>query len=222
MPAHFKISLIVEGDGELKAAPKLLSKTLLHIERYDVSPGLTQNAGGRHVLLRTVKRHPKDKCLEDFIKRAYDYTEDDAVIVMLDSEGDCPVTLAKQLAARVVAHGARRPTAIVVAHRMYEAWFLACGPAFVGKALLGCPAFGEDFVVLDSSDETTRGPKTHIKEHLPRDRGYKETQDQEILTSWVDIEMARQNSRSFQRFLDAVRELLSAIDAGTRDVTPRT
>lgn len=221
MPARFKIGLIVEGDGELKAAPKLLSKALLHIERYDVSPGRTQNTGGRAKLLRSERRSAKDRRFEDYIERAYREPNEDAVLVLLDADNDCPVTLAKQLASRVIAYGARRPTAIVVAHRMYEAWFLACGPALVGCALPGCPAFDETFVVPNSSDKTTRGPKAHIEKHLPRDRGYKETQDPEILTSWLDIEMARQNSRSFQRFLSAVQQLLSAIDDGTSDVTPR-
>lgn len=213
MPSVSKIGLIVEGDGEADAAPTLLMRSLHHLKRYDVFCGLTQNAGGRAKLTR-------HNGLEKFVERAY-HRGDAAVLVILDADNDCPVTLAKQLAARILAQGARCPTAIVVAHRMYEAWFLACGPALVGRALPGCPAFDETFVVPNGSDEATRGPKAHIEKHLPPSRCYKERQDQKILTGWLDIEMASANSRSFRRFLNAVQQLLVAVKNEERTVTPK-
>lgn len=213
MPKNSKIGLIVEGDGEADAVATLLVRSLHHIGRYDVFSGLVQNSGGRAKLTRA-------QGLEKFVARAYYEPDNAAVLVLLDADNDCPVTLAQELAARIVAQGARRPTAIVVAHRMYESWFLACGPVYVGKSLPGRPAFDQKFVVPDPRDATTRGPKAHIEKCLPGNTQYKETQDQRIMTSWMDIEMASANSRSFRRWMDALSQLLAAIDENTNSVTP--
>ena len=214
MLARAKIGLIVEGDGELDAAPTLLVRALQHLGRHDAFCGLTQNAGGRFKLTRA-------QGLEKFVERAYREPNDAALLILIDSEGECPATLARALAARIETHGARRPTAVVVAHRMYEAWFVACGPALVGRALPSRPAFGAGLAVAGNDGESVRDAKAHLNQQLPRERPYKETQDQKTLTRWLDLEMAASNSRSFRRFLDAVSQLLDAIDNQTRDVTPR-
>ena len=103
---------------------------------------------------------------------------------------------------------------------MYEAWFLACGPVFVGKSLPGRPAFDEKFVIFNVHDAATRGPKAHIEKCLPIKTQYKETQDQKIMTSWMNIEMTLTNSRSFRRWMGALNQLLVAIDENTNNVTP--
>jgi hypothetical protein len=56
---------------------------------------------------------------------------------------------------------------------------------------------------------------------LPRDNSiYSPTLDQAVLTRLIDLEMARQNSRSFRRLCKAVMQVVDAMDQGQTIVTP--
>lgn len=207
-----KIVPIVEGHGEVDAVPALLSRALLHFERYDIFAAASLNAHGRGNLTSL-------NGLERLLEVAYRQPNCAGVLVLLDSEGECPKELAQTLTARIRQHGARFPTVLVLAHTMYEVWFVACASLLAGQTVGNRDAFAGDLQTpLDP--ETIKDAKSWIDSQMPRSRPYKETEDQVALTRLIDFEVASANSRSFRRLLHAVEELLEAIDRGETTITP--
>lgn len=81
---------IVEGDGEVKALPHLLRRVLgERHERYDIRIQRPINSHGVGSIRKNIKQ---------FLDYAKKYPECDAVLVLLDSDGDCPRLLAADLA----------------------------------------------------------------------------------------------------------------------------
>jgi hypothetical protein len=201
-----KIVPIVEGDGEITAVPSLIRRSLQESGRFDIQIARAKNAHGRGNLTRVGG-------LEKFVEYAWKEPDCGAIMIFLDSEGDCPVELARELSDRIGAMGIIFPVAIVIAHRMYESWFLASIESLRGNFDL--PAH------LDPPDdpEEVGNPKAWLNDHFPSGRGYKETIDQDSMTWLIDFALA-QRARSFQRFQHALEEVLEAIDSGEIILTP--
>nr|GFB77492.1 hypothetical protein [Tanacetum cinerariifolium] len=113
------LQLLVEGEGDMQAAPVLLRR-LLHEEhqRYDwqVDPKHTMKVWGLHKLRQNL---PK------FIEHLRGKSCDGAMI-LLDLEDQLPCQEAPALAEEIAAlQSLPFPVVIVFACREYEAWFLA-------------------------------------------------------------------------------------------------
>lgn len=205
-----RIVPIVEGDGEVTAVPALLRKILAVSMRYDIEITRPKNANGRTNLT-------KNGGLERFIRLAWKELGNGprygAILILLDAEGECPLEIARGLSNRVQTMGIAFPVVIVVANNMYEAWFLASIQSIAGQ--LDLPTG----IQPPTDPEAVGNPKSWINRHFPRDRAYKETQDQEAMSHRIDLGLASR-SRSFQRLLHAVDEALQAIDRGESIVTP--
>ena len=185
---------IVEGPGDQDAAPVLLRR-VLH-ERMGV-----------HDLQVMRPKKAKDKGnlikrLEDFLGYARIAPGCAAILVLLDTERDCPRELGNQLARRASAAGVGIPIAVVCATREYENWFLAADSDFTGEV--------EEF----------GGAKDWLSRNMPTGLKYRETKHQASLSATMDIEAAFEASRSFRRLCSAVEELVDCIDTGTVNVTP--
>ena len=111
------------------------------------------------------------------------------------------------------------PVAIVCAHHMYEAWFIASLDSPSGEKIMCKLALSED-AEYEGDVESIRSPKRWIEVRMPRDKSYKETVDQAGLSYFIDIEHTRRRSRSFRRFCHAVEELVEGVGLGERAVTP--
>ncbi|HMY75917.1 MAG TPA: DUF4276 family protein, partial [Blastocatellia bacterium] len=180
--------------------------------RYDVQVAVPKNAHGRSNL-------QKPDGLERFLKHAWKERECGAVLILLDAEGECPVTIARDFSRRAAALGLLHPVVIVCARRMYEAWFLASLETIAGKDLAGRTALLD--VPLPASDvESISNPKSVLNDRFPKGRIYKETEDQEAMTRLLDTTLAKERSRSFRRLCHAVEQALKAIEAGAKIVTP--
>ena len=202
-----KIVPIVEGDGEVTAVPVLLRKILTRDLRFDVQIARPKSANGRTNLI-------KEGGLERFIRYAWKERDCGAFLILLDAENECPEDIARDFSKRAEALGVLFPVVIVVAKRMYEAWILASISTIAGR--LDVP-FG---LTPPADVEAVPNPKKWIDERLPPGRAYKETQDQEAMTVFMDLALAR-SARSFRRLEHGVQEALDAIDAGARMITPR-
>lgn len=207
-----KIVPIVEGDGEIGAVPILLARILNDLQRWDVHVATPKNAHGRTNLT-------KPGGIERFTRYALMEPQCAAISIIVDSEGACPRDLALELGSRVATIAPNRPVAIICAHRMYEAWFLASMETIAGRDLDGQPG------VVDGSHapadaESVANPKAWITSHMPTGRSYKETEDQAPLTRLMNMDLARHGSRSFRRMWHAVEELVDAIDGMSVRITP--
>jgi len=204
---------IVEGPGDVEAAPVLLRKILSeHLRSHDITVAKPKKAGGRSALDRAGG-------VEKFIEYAAVTPDCGAILVLVDADDDCAPEWAKQISVRCYQLGINVPIAIVCAVREYEAWFLASLDSIRGIPIRGSFAFKED-AVYDGDLEALSGVKEWISHQLPPGRAYKETTDQASMTALIDIPLAISNSRSFRRLCHAVEELQAAMDSGSAITSP--
>ncbi len=204
-PAHPQIfSCIVEGHGEIDALPELIRRVASLVQPEQV------------VLCPSPLRVKRDRFLkfdqeEDFarylglaagkMRRA-----GDSVFILLDSEGECPVTYAQDIltnARQVIGHV---PIHVILAHHMYENWFVAAGNSISGQQ-------GLQAALTAPQDPENRSGKGWIKSNLESGRKYTEPIDQPILTKHFDLEEAMA-CRSFRK---CRREIESALVSGNYD-----
>ena len=207
-----KIVPIVEGDGEMTAAPILFRKLLDEMNRYDIQVASPKNAHGRGNLQKT-------DGLEKFVKYAWKEPDCGAIVILLDAEQECPKVIAKDFSQRIIALGVLYPVVIACAKRMYETWFLASMETIVGKDLNGRPGLANKNLTI-SDVESIKGPKGWLNDLFPPGRAYRETADQEAMTRLLDTSLAKERSRSFCRLCHALEQALEAIDKGSKIVTP--
>ena len=189
------IASIVEGDGEVRALPKLLHR-------------IAAELGAPNLLTPTPMRIPRGKItIVGGIERvvaaeALRVSAKGGVLVLLDADDDCPAEFGPFLLARAQAVRPDKRVSVVLANREFEAWFLAAAPSLAGQ--FGFPA---DFVRPRNS-ETPRDCKGLLTKARPKGQPYKETVDQAPLASAFDLKMAREHSDSFDKFYREVSRLL--------------
>lgn len=194
---------MVEGDGDVDALPELLNRILSQrFNRYDIvvpqGKSKVVKANGRQKLINK---------LEKFLQHAQNKPNCGAILVLVDTDKDCPVTLAQQLNQRCESIGARCPVQVVCAHRSYESWFLASLDTIRGQNGIACTA------VLHCEVEDVARPKHWLNGQMPPGQAYKETIHQGTLSRRIDLDLAYRNSRSFRRLFHAMEELLGAIES---------
>ena len=190
---------VVEGPGDVSAFPSLLGRILW--ERYERTDVIVAQG---NMVVRANGRQNLENKLERFLGHAQNKPECDAILILLDTDGDCPVQLAQGLLHRCEQMGLTRPVEIVCAHRSYESWFLASLDTIKGQR--GIP----DTAALSQDAEGIPNPKQWLTDQMPSGQAYKETTHQASLTQHIDIDMAHNNSRSFRRLCHALELLLDS------------
>ncbi len=195
---------IVEGDGDVAALPQLLMRILSErCERYDVVV-----AQGKGKVVKANGRQTLERKFDKFLKHAQNKPDCGAILVLIDSDDDCPVDLAQALSERCSEVGVRCPVQIVCARRSYESWFLASLGSIRGE----CGVSGD--AALSDDAEEARNPKRWLSERMPQGQAYKETIHQASLSAAIDLDLAYGNSRSFRRLCHAVEQLSDALASG--------
>jgi hypothetical protein len=190
------IALIVEGDGEVRALPKLLHR-------------IAQEKGLAGLLTPTPMRVSRGKLtcpggIERVVAAmAVRVTGAGGVLVLLDADDDCPAELGPQLLARARKARPDKQVAVVLANREFEAWYLAAAPSLAGKH-----GFPKSFPA-PADPEVPRNCKGVLTRARAAGHPYKETVDQAALASVFDLEMARTASPSFGKFCRDVAMLLA-------------
>ncbi|WP_303786285.1 DUF4276 family protein [Azovibrio restrictus] len=192
---------IVEGDGEVRALPALLRRIASRLGRYDVT-------------IQTPIRVHRDKFLNDshefrrMLRLASTKARDGRVMVLLDADDDCPVTL-----MRKIKEGARsiipvsQSLSVVIAQKEYEAWLLAAADSLAGQR--GLPVD----LVAPPNPESIRNAKGWLSERIANGR-YHEVSDQAAFSATFDIDQALAASRSFRKFYKECEEALRSGSAG--------
>ena len=192
---------LVEGEGDQKAVPSLIHKVLSDLNRWDWY-------GGETIRVRSLGKLRKQ--LEWYLWSAVKINNCAALLILLDSDDGCPKKEALTLAEEIRPLNLPVPVAIVFARREYEAWFLASLPSIAGHS--GLPAN----IVYKGEVEEKRDAKGWLKAQMKRNQGYDPIKHQKKFTSLIDLELAHENSRSFQRLYHAIEQLLEALDTGER------
>jgi hypothetical protein len=190
------IICLVEGEGDEKAVPALITKVLRDIERWDWYVGSPIKVSGLGKLRKRLKL---------YLSRAAQRKNCAAILILIDLDDGCPKKEAERLASEIRSLNLALPVAIVFAHREYEAWFLASLPTIAGHYNLPSD------IVYEKEVESKRDVKGWFQKQMSGQR-YSPTSHQKKFTSLIDLELAYEKSRSFRRLYDAIEELLEAAD----------
>jgi hypothetical protein len=188
------VASIVEGDGEVRALPKLLFRLAREYAVMDlrVPPPMRVPRGSLTVpggIEREVSASAKR------VNTA------GGVLVLLDADDDCPAELGPALLTRAQAARPDVRVSVVLANREFEAWFVAAAQSLAGKH--GFP----DDLAAPADAEKIRGAKEWLAQHRASPGTYKPTVDQAPLASAFDLIAARNGSASFDKFCREVKSL---------------
>lgn len=199
------ISCIVEGKGEVVALPILIRRIRERIAPelwVDVpQPVLTD----RSKIVRQghiAQTGEFERALRLAIAKL---NGPGAILILLDSDDDCPAQLGPALLQEAKRLRADVPIVTIFAHREYEAWFLAAAESLRG--VRGLP----DNLETPSEPESIRGTKEWLTKHLPSGQKYSPTVDQAALTAQFDLELALERSASFRKLYRDVESLLNQL-----------
>jgi len=200
------IQPIVEGHGEVEAAPVLLRRLVNEAKVFDLKVGkpIRKNRSelvNRESLLKAVKvALLKPGCR--------------AILILFDSDDDCPKDLAGTVEGWAKQEARNVPCAVVMAHREYEAWFLASIESLRGKHRIRLDAEPHP------RPEGPRDAKGEFEQRMVARTTYSETADQAPLSATFDMRNAYVRCRSFRRMVKAFGELASGMGIGLPEWPP--
>ena len=192
-----KVYLIVEGHGEVEAAPVLLRRLLGEADCRTVGVG--------RPIRRTQSQLRSKEGIQDGVRLALLQPECAAVVILFDGEDDCPKELADQVRAWAREAAAGKPCEVVIAYREYETWFLAALESLRGQYGIANDATAPENL------ESRRDAKGALEEFMPTDRAYSETGDQPAMSAVFDMRLAHRRNRSFRKLVKAIGDLLAQL-----------
>jgi hypothetical protein len=192
-----KIYPIVEGHGEVEAAPVLLRRLRAEAK--------CQSIGVGQPIRRTQSQLRSKEGIQAGVRLALLQPECAAVVILFDGEDDCPKELAASVRAWAREAAAGKPCDVVIAYREYETWFLAALESLRGQ--YGIPRNAN----APANPESKRDAKGALEEFMPADRAYSETGDQPAMSAVFDMGQAHRRNRSFRKLVKAIGELLTQL-----------
>ncbi len=190
-----KLYPIVEGHGEVTAAPVLLRRLLWdHAQCYGVNIGSP--------IRRTQSQFRREADVHAAVRLALLQPECAAILLLFDGEDDCPVELAMEVRGWAQQAAGAVPCDVVIAYREYETWFLAAVESLRGQCSIGLEASAP------AIPESKRNAKGALEAFMPRGSSYAETIHQEKLSAIFDMALAYQRNRSFRKLTKTIGDLL--------------
>lgn len=193
-----KIYPIVEGHGEVQAAPILLRRLLSESQCHGVGIG--------RPIRRTQAELNSREGVQAGVKLASLYKDCTAVVILFDGEDSCPKELGEKVRrwAREVANS--KPCDVVIAYREYETWFLAAIESLRGRCGICADA------TAPADPEEKRDAKGALEKFMPATRAYSETSDQPSMSQLFDMRLAYQRNRSFRKLVKSVGDILCQLN----------
>jgi len=196
------IATIVEGHAEVESFPVLLRRIFAQLGVSDIQ--VTRPF--RVKRNRVVKAGELERVINQTIR---DRAGVAAIMVLIDSDDDCPAKLGRQLLDRA-KKTTQMPVSVVLAHREFECWFLGSK-----ESLRGINGIIET-ATAPLNPENIRGAKEHLTQNMTRGRRYLSVDDQATFAERFDLNLARQQCPSFDKCCREVERLLEAIGAATQ------
>lgn len=189
------IAPIVEGHGDVPAAPILIRRLAAQAEIFDVD-------------VKKPIRIPKQKLQKaGELRKAIDLAVQKSdgscgILILLDADRDCPAELGPTLLRIANTERPEIPTEVVVANTEYESWFLGSIRSLLDHDRA-------EHLIFNSKDaERIRGAKEKLAELL--NTYYSETVDQAAYSATFDLREARVNCPSFDKLCRSLEVLLRA------------
>ena len=144
----------------------------------------------------------KEHVLERYVDLAARQSgPDGGILIMLDADDDCPRDLAPEILRRAAAARNDRRIRVVLAHREYEAWFLAAADSLAGHRDLSSGT------TAPADPESVRNAKGWLADRMPSGRAYQATRDQPAFSKMFDLDQARRGAPSFDKMWRTVADL---------------
>ena len=198
-----KIQPVVEGHGEVEAVPILLRRLI-------DEAGAWQIGVGRPVRRRRYQLVHEPE-LARSIRIALEQPDCGAILILFDGDDDCPAELGPRLQRIASQAAGGTPCEVVMAHREYEAWFLAGFDSLRGHKMI------LDHAETPQDPERPRDAKGRFETMMRPDTSYVVRVDQPKFTALFDLPGTRLRSRSFRKLTKSFGSLLRACghDIGT-------
>ena len=209
-----RLQPVVEGHGEVEAAPVLLRRLvevareqaiMSHLHRWNVRIGKPI----RRPRGRLVRRDG----IGDALRLAV-LNRSDAILILFDSDNDCPATLGPRVQEWATEPVGNIPCEVVLVNREYESWFLASI-----ESLRGIHGIRQD-ACSHRAPEAPRGAKAHLEARMRLGLSYVETSDQSALSGAFSMKDAFCHCRSFRKLTSAFGTLLDKTNQGIRPWPP--
>lgn len=177
--------LVVEGHGDGQAALNLVTRLAADL-------GLS----GLHwaAPIRGLNLH-RERGVQRAAELVRSKSDAEALLLVRDEDDGCPKDLAPLAGSWLRQLSLPFPSAVVLAHREFEAFFLPCLPRMAGRKLVspeGIERSGlQSGTRFEGDPESVRGVKEWLTAHMPTGRAYKPTLDQLALARLVDFTLLR-------------------------------
>ena len=195
------IAAIIEGYAEVEAVPILLRRIFHELGVSDIQVARPFRVKRN----RVVKPGELERAISQSIR---DRTDVGGIMVLIDSDDDCPAKLAPQLLVRAT-NATQLPVAVVLANREFECWFLGSK-----VSLRGISGIRND-AIAPVDPENIRGAKEHLTRNMGRGRRYLEVDDQATFAKKFDLSEARRTCTSFDKCFRETERLLRAMSTAS-------
>ena len=128
-----------------------------------------------------------------------------AVLILFDGDDDCPAELGQAIQAWAESEAGDMPCEVVIAHREYEAWFLASIESMLGYRRIRADAQSHP------NPEQPRGAKGQLEARMEAGATYLETTDQPALSEKFSLAAAHQRCRSFRKLTSSFGRLVRSM-----------
>ena len=190
-----RIQPVVEGHGEVRAVPVLLRRLLVEAHVFDIDIGKP--------IRRTRSQLATEEGLARSIALARIQPNCSAILVLFDGDDDCPAELGPTAQRWADAAARNVPCAVCIAHREYEAWFLATLDSLRHNAIRADAQ-------AHPQPERPRDAKGEMS-HRMLGRGYKPTTHQAAFSALFCLSDACKRCRSFRKLTTSLGRLLTDI-----------
>jgi hypothetical protein len=208
-----RIACIVEGHGETQAVP-ILVRRIAHT--LDLSFPLQINCTLRLPRYKLVRPGELERAVELAARKTGGRG---AILILIDSDDDCPARLGPQLLERARKARSDFPIGVILAKSEFKCWFLAAAESLRGHR--GLPS--DLSPPLDP--ESIRGAKEWLRDRMTGEAPYSPSLDQPALTACFDLELAAGRSDSFEKCIREIKHLILSlyrlsVDANSGGVSP--
>jgi hypothetical protein len=190
---------IVEGKAEVDSVPVLLRRLLTEAQEFDIVVARPFRVK-RHLVVRQGE-------LERAVRLAIlDRDDVGGLIVLLDSDDDCPADLGPRLLDRC-KQATTLPVAVILANKEFEGWLLG-----TKESLRGVRGIRGDAAAPPNAEDI-RGAKERLSANMVAGRRYLAVDDQSALANRMDLAAAGERCPSFAKLRRDVGWLVSQVRA---------
>lgn len=201
------IQTIVEGHGEVEALPVLLRRFQAELGNYDFQVG------------RPIRRKRSELVTPEQIRRsvrlAMGAPQCAGILIVLDSDDDCPATIAPLIQQWAQAEAGEILCQVVLPKREFEAWFIAAIESLRNFRSVRVDA------TPHPDPEAVRDCKRALEDRMVPGSSYSPRVDQAAFIAQINLRTAYQACRSFRRMANAFGKLARSAGAAAQAWPPQ-